>query len=153
MIVRDMVIKDISNVKKLLDELFDYESRLGTIKYTSNSGNRLELIKSVAMDSVSNPNTKAIVTEKSGRLMGIYIATIEDNEPQFENNPICRFLAAYAKKSARQHVRIVKEIESWAEMKGCKAIHFFADMNNDRMHKLAERQNYKPIRVVYEKEL
>lgn len=151
--LREARVTDLRSIIGLLNLLHKKEAEFTESPLIENEAERHELILHEMARQIVNPNSKVLVIDKSGRLVGLHIAVIEYLEPIFKNSQICHWRVAYARKSDISIRTVEKEIRQWAKEKGCKTIRVATLYNNDKIHKLMEIGNYEPKHVIYEKEI
>lgn len=153
-ILREAETKDMKSIIYLMEKLIEYELEIADTKVIEDLQERKRIIMETVAKALVNPDQKVWVVDKSGRILGAFIAekrffplTIESN------NPVCQFTHAYSQKTVISFHKIHNEIMKWAKEKGCKSIVTVCIAGNESANLLAQKFGYKQKSITHEKEI
>lgn len=149
-ILRDAETKDMKSIIYLLNKLIDYEANLTDIDIIEDKVKRNEIVTRKVAQALVDPNKKALVVEKSGRIHGVFIVGKHDLKGVEAKTPVCVFYHAYSHKTGLSIYEIHNRVKEWAKEKGCKVINMVGLTKNDKMYKLCKGLGYKekPVKIL-----
>lgn len=150
MILREANTKDLRNAVNLYENLAGYESDLCGVPLKDN---RRETMTETMAQMIASPDAMVLVADKSGRLVGFYVACI-DHGPfdLFDQYPCCVIWLLYAKKGPNI-LKVHNRIKEWAEERECKSIRVSTLLENERTLKLFEKLGYNKRHISLDKEV
>ena len=149
-ILREATTKDMKAITVLIEKLIAYEVVLSGLSVIEDKGIILmEIIARALIDT----DQAVWVVEKSGRLLGVFIAAKEESLTIDSRNPVCVFSHGYNQKTVLSFYEIHNKVKEWAKEKGCKAIQMTGLIENTNVQKLFEKLGYTKKTITYELEV
>ena len=149
-ILRDATVKDLRAMISLMNKY------LNNIKIPLNEDPdmlRISVIEFIA-ESLADTNSKILVVDKSGRLIGLFIAKINYTMVMFKRNIVCEILVAYTNKSSVYVKKIMNEFTKWAKSKNCNALSAYVVASKEKLQKtLIEALGTEKTYIIYEKSI
>ena len=152
-ILREAETKDMKSIIYLTEKLVDHEVRISGIPVIEDLHERKKIVMEMIARSLTDPAQKVWVVEKSGRILGIFIAGIEERFTVEAHNPVCVFSHAYNQKTVLPIHEIHNRMKEWAREKGCKAIQMSGLIENIKIQELVEKLGYTKKAITYEMEV
>lgn len=149
-ILREAETKDMKSIMILLEKLVDFESGISDIPIIED---RKDIVMKIIAHALVDPDRNIWVVEKSGRILGVFIARKETRFGIEALNPVCVFSHAYNQKTVLSFYEINNKVRKWAKMKGCKSIQMIALIKNEKVQKIFEGLGYNKTAMIYELEL
>ncbi len=152
-ILRDAETKDMKSIIYLTEKLIDCETEMSDIPIIEDVQERKKIVMEMIARSLVDPDHKVWVVEKSGRILGVFIAEKKTRFTIESRNPICVFSHAYSQKTVLSFYEIHNKVKNWAREQGCKAIQMTGLIGNTKIQKLVESLGYNKIAIIYEMEV
>lgn len=152
-VLRDAETKDMKSIIYLTEQLIDYESGISDIPIIEDLQERKKIVMEMIARALVGPEQKVWVVEKSGRILGVFMAEKVTRITIESRNPMCVFSHAYSKKTVLSFYEIHNKVKEWAKEKGCKAIQMTGLIKNLKIQKLVKSLGYNEVAITYEMEV
>lgn len=152
-ILREAETKDMKSIIFLVGNLIDHEVNIADIPVIEDLPERKRIVMEMVARALIDPDQNAWVVEKSGRILGIFIAVKEDRDTIEARNPMCVFTHAYNQKTVLPFHEIHNRVRTWAREKSCKGIQMTALSGNDKIQNLVKSLGYYETARTYEMEV
>lgn len=150
-ILREAETKDMKSIIYLMEKLIEHELTIADIPVIKDLDERKRIVMETVAQALVDPDKKIWVVDKSGRILGAFIAEKRFSPLTIEsNNPVCIFSHAYNQKTVIPFYEIHNRVKEWAKEKGCKIIAMTSLVGNISVQKLFEKLGYNQKSITYE---
>ena len=152
-LLREAETKDMKSVIVLVERLIDTEAEMSDILIVEDLVERKQVVMKIVAQALVDPDQNVWVVEKSGRILGVFIARKETRLTVEARNPVCVFSHAYSQKTVFPFHKIHNRIKEWANSVGCKSIQMTGLAQNVKIQKLFEGLGYNKVAITYTMEV